>query len=200
MLSFPNGGNWLKSGISPSPNPGNPPKPPKPKGFSPRLSPEVVTLSVSSSIAMSFFVLMPRQPSPVAMTLSSPLPLNSSLPFAQIVAALWFAVSLQAVMVSAFFVPLAATTSTFFLFLRSSGAPSWLVSVRLSSVIFALPAVFNMSCPLSLFPVSLSVSLWSLYILSMSTLAPSTLTFTLSFAFCSTLAVAPLYRIVISSA
>ena len=127
VLSFPKGGNpppksgiWLKSGISP-PKPGNPPKP---KGFSPRLSPEVVTLSVRSSIVMSFLVLIPRQPSPVAMMLSVPLPDNSNLSFAQMTAALWFAVSLQAVIVSVFSVPLTASTSTFFLFRRSRGAPS----------------------------------------------------------------------------
>ena len=139
----------------------NPPKSPKPKGFSPRLSPEVVTLSVRSSIVMSFLVLIPLQPSPVAMMLSVPLPESNSLSLAQITAALWLTVSLQAVMESVFSVPLAATTSTFFLFFRSSGAPSWLVRFSPWSVTLALPAVFRVSCPLSLLPFNSRVSLWS---------------------------------------
>ena len=142
MLSLPKGGN-----------------PPKPKGFSPRLSPEVVTLRVSSSMVMSFLVLMPRQPSPVATMLRVPLPENSSLSLDQMTAALWLAVSLQAVMVSVFTVPLAATTSTFFLFFRSNGAPSRLVRFRPSSFILAFPADFSRSCPSSLLPFNKRVSL-----------------------------------------
>ena len=102
---------------------------------------------------------MPLQPSPFARTLRVPVPENFTLSFAQMTAALWLAVSLQAVTVSVLFVPFVAVISTFFLFFSHRGAPSWLVSCKSFSFTFAFPSVLRMSCPLSLFPLSRTVSL-----------------------------------------
>ena len=72
---------------------------------------EATSLPVASSMVMSSFDLMPRHPSPVAMTLRVPFPESRILSFAQMVAALLLAVSLQAAMQSVFSVPLATATS-----------------------------------------------------------------------------------------
>ena len=114
-----------KSGKPPSPKSGmSPPNPPNLKGFSPRWLPDVVTLRVRSSIVILSLHLMPRHPSPVATMLRVPLPERRILSFAQMTADLLLAVSLQAVRVSVFSVPLAASISTFFLFFSQRGAPS----------------------------------------------------------------------------
>ena len=149
-----------KSGNPPSPKSGmSPPNLPNLKGFLPRWLPDVVTLRVRSSIVILSLHLMPRHPSPVATMLRVPLPERRILSFAQMTADLLLAVSLQAVRVSVFSVPLAASISTFFLFFSQRGAPSWLVRSSLFSFTFALPSVLRMSCPSLLLPLTATVSL-----------------------------------------